>query len=488
VNAPAERCPGRGAGLSSLSNVSLPYGLSVLACTGAMVLLFFAGCSDSSPGSEPVQSVLSGHITVDASVDGSADFSGFEVLVVRPEGRRLDTLGRAETAKDGGYQAVVTAPERGVYPLVIRRRGDVLLRTDYVVADGDTASMNIAFPFTGNYVPIRSKENSALLAYRNTMGLHRQRLMRRLQNDVYSENNVSMNVRQTSSILWGMRDNYDGTYAAQIASVESLALLESWNDSLVVVRARQIESSNPRFVTAGRIARRAEARLSGQEAAVSLISTFKERAVTDDQRAALQAELVRTYIDSLDEQNAIAAADDLADAYGDSRWAEWAERARYEVENLLPGKPAPEVAARTVEGEAVELDDYSGYLVVLEFYHPSDEMYQRQIPTRNALYEATRRDSVAFISVSLEPDSLLNRAFFDGRTLPGKHVIAPDGDEDPLVEAYNVGTIPTRYLIDRDGAIVNKYPGATFFSMQDAITERLNARPERRISPRPPAP
>jgi len=115
-------------------------------------------------------------------------------------------------------------------------------------------------------------------------------------------------------------------------------------------------------------------------------------------------------------------------------------------------------------------------------------MYQRQIPTRNALYEATRRDSVAFISVSLEPDSLLNRAFFDGRTLPGKHVIAPDGDEDRLVEAYNVGTIPTRYLIDRDGAIVNKYPGATFFSMQDAITERLNARPERRISPRPPAP
>ncbi|PEN14539.1 hypothetical protein CRI94_05810 [Longibacter salinarum] len=449
--------------------------------------LSISACGESSSASKPVQSVIQGHITVDANVSGATDFSGFEILVVRPDGRSLDTLGRAETARDGAYSAVVTAPERGIYPLVIRRRGNVLLRTDYVVADKDTASMNIAFPFTGNYVPIRSVENSALVAYRNTMGLHRQRLMQRLQNDAYSENNVSMNVRQTSSILWGMRENYSGTYAAQIASVESLALLESWNDSLVVVRAGQIEPANPRFVTAGRIARRAEARRNGQEAAVKLLGDFKTRASTDEQRAALQAELVRTYIDSLQEEEALAAADDLADEFDDSEWADWADRARYEVENLLPGKPAPDMDVRTVQGESLRLDDYEGYLVVLEFYHPSDDMYQRQIPTRNALYEATRTDSVAFISVSLEPDSLLNRAFFDGRTLPGKHVIAGDGGEDPIVESYNIGTVPTRYLIDRDGSIVDKYPGATFFSLQDAITERLSARPNRRISPQTPS-
>jgi peroxiredoxin len=296
-----------------------------------------------------------------------------------------------------------------------------------------------------------------------------------------------MNVRQTSSILWGMRDSYGGTYAAQIATVESLALLESWNDSLVVARAKQVDPSNPRFITAGRIARRAEARLNGQEAAVALLGGFKERATTDGQRAALQAEVVRARIDSVQEEQALAAADVLADTYDDTRWADWAERARYEVENLLPGKEAPGVQVRTTQGETLDLEQFNGYLVVLEFYHPSDEMYQRQIPTRNALYEATRTDSVAFISVSLEPDSLLNRAFFEGRTLPGKHVIAPDGTDDDLVEAYNVGAVPTRYLIDRDGTIVDKYPGAAFFSMQDAITQRLSERPVRRLSPSPPA-
>lgn len=451
------------------------------------VALLLGGCQSSPPKPEPVQSVIRGHITVDTQVDGSGDFSGFQVLIVQPDGRSLDTLGQATTRTDGSYEATVTAPERGIYPLVIRRRGNVLLRTDYVVAKGDTASMNIAFPFSGSYVPIRSPENSALLAFRNTMGLHRQRLMQRLQRDVYSESTVLMNVRQTSSILWGMRDNYEGMYATQIASVESLALLESWNDSLVVARAQQIDPSNPRYVTAGQIARRSEARRSGQESAIRLLESFQEKALTSDQRASLQAETVRAYIDSLQEDQALAAAQRLSDEHAGTQWADWADRARYEVENLLPGKPAPEISARTVNGDSLSLESLRGYLVVLEFYHPRDDVFQQQIPTRNALYEATRTDSVAFVSVSVEPDSLLNRAFFDGRTLPGQHVIAPNGGESEITDAYNVASVPTRYLIDRDGSIVDKYPGSTFFSMQDAISERLSERPNRRISPQPPA-
>jgi peroxiredoxin len=454
---------------------------------GFSVVLVISGCGDGSSKPKPVQSVIRGHITVDAEVDASTDYSGFDVLVVRPDGRTLDTLGQATTKKDGSYQAVVTAPERGIYPLVIRRRGNILLRTDYVVAQDDTASMNIVFPFTGNYVPIRSPENSALIALRNTMGLHRQRLMQRIQRDVYAESTVSMNVRQTSSILWGMRDNYPGMYATQIASVESLALLESWNDSLVVARAGQIEPANPRYVTAGQIARRSQARVAGQESAISLLKTFEENADREEDRAALQAEQVRAYIDSLQEEEALAAADRLSDEHAGTQWAEWAERARYEVENLLPGKPAPSITAPTMQGDTVSLDALRGYLVVLEFYHPRNEVYQQQIPTRNALYEATRTDSVAFVSVSMEPDSLLNRAFFDGRTLPGQHVIAADGSNTEIVKQYNVASVPVRYLIDRDGRIVDKYPGSTFFAMQDAITKRLSERPDRRISPQPPA-
>ncbi len=464
-----------------------PWALSAIIAAALSVLLILSGCEDGPPEPEPVQSVISGHITVDAEIDASTDYAGFDVLVVRPDGRTLDTLGHATTKKDGSYQAVVTAPERGIYPLVIRRRGSILLRTDYVVAQDDTASLNIVFPFTGNYVPIRSPENSALIALRNTMGLHRQRLMQRIQRDAYVESTVSMNVRQTSSILWGMRDNYPGMYATQIASVESLALLESWNDSLVVARASQIEPANPRYVTAGQIARRSQARIAGQEEAISLLKTFEEKADRAEDRAALQAEQVRAYIDSLQEQKALAAAERLSDEHEGTEWAEWADRARYEVENLLPGKPAPAVTARTTQGDTLSLDALRGYLVVLEFYHPRDEVYQQQIPTRNTLYEATRTDSVAFVSVSLEPDSLLNRAFFDGRTLPGQHVIAPEGSDSEIAMQYNVASLPVRYLIGRDGHIVDTYPGSTFFAMQDAITERLSERPDRRISPQPPA-
>jgi len=449
-------------------------------CAGLWAVLLGTGCGEPER-SEPVQSIISGHITVDSRVDSSADFRGFEVLVLRPDGRSLDTLGHAVTGRDGAYRTVVTAPERGVYPLLIRRRGNVLLRTDYVVAHQDTAQLDIAFPFQGNYVPVQSDENYALLTYRNTMQQHRQQLIRRLQQRAAiggqraGQSNVSMNVRQTSSILWSMRQNYPGTYATQMASVESLSLLESWNDSLVVTRARQIDPSNPRYVAAARIARRAEARLHGQEKAVALLSSFEERSATDDQRAAIHAEIVRSYIDSLDADRALDAADRLISEHPRSDWAEWADRARYEVENLLPGRTVPSVEMRTVDGDTLVTDALDGNLVVLEFYVPSDEVYQQQIPTRNALYEATRTDSVTFVSISLEPDSLLNRAFFEGRTLPGRHMIAPGGAEGEFARTFNIATVPTRFLLDRDGSIVGKYPGATFFSMGDAVADLLDA-------------
>lgn len=443
-------------------------------------------CQEPDTEESAVQGRLAGTITVNPQVDSVAEYSGFEVLVIEATGREIDTLGYAVTGPDGSFATDVLARDRGIYLLMVRRRGATLLRSEYVVADGDTAEMNVELPYRRPRLPVRSDENSALSAYRNTMGLHRQALTRRLQRGQYDQSSMVMNVRQTSSILWDLQDSYDGTYAADLASVESLALLEGWNDSLVVARAQQIAPSNPRYVAAGRIARRAMARFQGQDASVQLLNDFVTEAATPDQRAALRAEVVRAYVDSLDRDRALAAAEELISEHNGTRWADWAERTVYEVENLMPGMDAPELAVQTMSGDPLTLDDLRGYLVVLEFFRPGNDMYQQQIPTRNALYEATRTDSVAFVSVSVEPDTLLNRAFFEGRTLPGAHVIAPNGPDDPIIETYNVATVPTRYLIDREGKIVDKYPGASFFAMQDAVTERLSQRPARRISPQTP--
>jgi hypothetical protein len=118
---------------------------------------------------------------------------------------------------------------------------------------------------------------------------------------------------------------------------------------------------------------------------------------------------------------------------------------------------------------------FAGHPVVLEYFRPGSNLYQQQLATRNALYERTRSDSVAFVSISVSPDTLLYRAFARNQVLPGREVIAPKGMDDPLVAAYNVADVPMRVLIDATGRIVGRYPGSAFFAFQEDFARLLRA-------------
>jgi len=434
----------------------------------------------SQPSSEPaslVQSHLQGRITVSAEVDSIPNYQGFEVLVLRqtPEGN-VDTLGYDVTNREGAFSTDVFAPDAGIYPLIVRRRGTTVASTEYIVSESDSAEVAMELPLR-RPITIRSTENSAWTAYQNTMALHRQALIENLQDTTQSGTGTAMEarVRQTAQVLWSMRRTYTGTLGAAQSAAESIALLEGWNDSLVVARANQIEPANPRFVEVARAARRAEARRGGQDAALDLLRRFQQRAASTNQKAALQAEIVRAHADSLAREDALAAARTLAQDYPDTPWSEWAARAEYEVNNLLPGMTAPVFEATTWDGASLALTDLRGQPVVVEFYQPSNELYRGQLATRKALYEAARAVDLRMISVSLQPDTLLNEAFFEGRDLPGTHVVATEELGRELVKKYNIGSLPTRLLIDADGRIVDKYVGSAFARLQEDAQQIIDA-------------
>jgi peroxiredoxin len=435
-------------------------------------ILFVVGCESSG---NRVQSHLEGRITVRSSVDATGDYSNFRIVVLDANGRSIDTLGHATTGQDGRFRTTVRAPERGVYTLTVwgRQGRKRLASADYVVAEGDTAQFEATFPIQGRGIRVRSQEHAALYGYRNTLVQHRQALVEQLQTDAQDSNAMARRVRQTSSMLWNLQETFPGTYASDLAATESLSLLTGWNDSLVVERARSIEATNPRYVEAAQIARRAAARFQGQDAALTLLDDFEKRATTDARRAGVQAARVRMFIDSLQSEAALSAAEDLKNNYPNTNWANWADRATYEVKNLLPGKKAPSIRARTLAGDSLSLREFRGTPVVLEYFHPGDELYGRQLATRNALYEATRSDSVAFVSVSVSSDTLLFRALTNNRSVPGHRVVAPEGREDPIVKSYNVVDVPKRYLIGADGRIVGRYPGAAFLALQEDLTRLL---------------
>ena len=444
---------------------SLGRGICVLA------VLVWGGCGNPPP--ERVRSHITGRITASAS----SDYSGFRVLVVDVQGRSIDTLGQTETVADGAFDLTVTAPGRGVYPLTIwGRNGERrLASTDYVVADGDSATLRVEVPLNGRPIQVRSDENMAFTAYRHTVAQHRRTLTKRLETAAPDTNAMSRGVRQTSSMLWSLQETFPNTYASKLGAAGSLSLLAGWDDSLVVARARNLPPSSPRYVETARIARRATARMHGQHAALDLLDRFEARARTDAQRAGVQAARVQAFIDSSQSEAALSAAQRLRNEYPDTKWARWAANALYEVNTLLSGMPAPPFEARTVAGDSVSLRTLAGHPIVLEYFRPGSDLYHRQLRTRNALYRSTRADSVAFVAVSVAADTLLYDAFVQGRPFPGRTVIAAGGMDDPLVRRFNIPEVPTRVLIDASGRIVGRYPGAAFFTFQEDLVHLLRS-------------
>ena len=138
------------------------------------VWLGLVGCR--TPDEDGVRSRLEGYVTVRADVDSTLDYRGFEILVASADGR-ADTLGYATSDSTGFFSMDLLAPERGIYPVFFSRRGAVLKQGQIVVAEGDSASLNLRLPDPVRPLIIRSNENAAWLAYRNSKAVHNRQLL-----------------------------------------------------------------------------------------------------------------------------------------------------------------------------------------------------------------------------------------------------------------------------------------------------------------------
>jgi hypothetical protein len=443
--------------------------------TGLLVILLAAtvsACQTQAADTDSlVVSRLSGSVTVSAEVDSIADFSGFSVIVGREGLDGIDTLGFALTTSDGRFSTSVEAPGRGIYPLIIAREGSILHVDQIVIADGDSATLNLELPVSRR-VRIGGQENAAWIAFQNTRALHNQGLIEVLQAGEVETDRFGGQVMQASGILWGLQETFPGTLGADIAAGESIVMLEDWDDELLIERANQIRANNPSYLEVARAARRAMARLQGQEASIALLNEFRERATSRELRAALVAERAIAYIDSLDEAGARSALADLRREYRGTDWAEWAEEAEYEIENLMPGKPAPALAVRTEAGQDVSLDALRGRYVMVEFFLPESEDFHRQLDIRNALLTAYEGNLTA-ISLSLQPDDAINEAFLEDRQFPGHYVVLDNGAENEIVSRYNVKVVPSRFLIGPDGRLLGRYIGDGLYAMQSDLAEHL---------------
>ena len=255
------------------------------------------GCGSDAP--EWPTMTLEGSVKIRAEIDSTANYSGFELLVYRQvDGEDADTLGIATTDTTGYFAMEISVPERGVYPLLISRYGTALHQEEMAVVAGDAATVDAVLP-TAAPLRIRSAENVAWVAYRNTRAQHQQSLNEVLTGGAIDPEAIQRTVEATSTIYTSLARTFPGTMGAEVASAESVIMLAGWNDALALQRLDSLSIDNVRIVDVLRAARRAAAREEGLEAGLGLLERWKAK--TDDQvlRAAIQSEQVLALIDSL---------------------------------------------------------------------------------------------------------------------------------------------------------------------------------------------
>ena len=124
---------------------------------------------------------------------------------------------------------------------------------------------------------------------------------------------------------------------------------------------------------------------------------------------------------------------------------------------LQPGQPAPEFTLDDLDGQPVSLSQFKGQVVLLDFWASWCVPCINDLPYLREVKKKTADWSVVFLNISLDADEVAWREAIDKHEIKGVHVRA-DGWGAEVAKTYQVMGIPSYYLVDSQGLIVEN-PG-----------------------------
>ena len=119
------------------------------------------------------------------------------------------------------------------------------------------------------------------------------------------------------------------------------------------------------------------------------------------------------------------------------------------------GGRAPGFTLEDIHGRAVSLSDFKGKVVVLDFWATWCPPCKREIPDFIELQSRYGARGLRVVGIGLdEPDKL--KAFAEGN---GMNYTVLMGTDDIAMKYGGISGIPTTFIIDRNGSIVNRFEG-----------------------------
>jgi len=119
------------------------------------------------------------------------------------------------------------------------------------------------------------------------------------------------------------------------------------------------------------------------------------------------------------------------------------------------GNPAPDFALQDVNGKDVSLADYKGNVIMVNFWATWCGPCKREIPDFVELQKTYGGKGLKIVGIALDDPSEVN-AFVKNERLNYDVLI---GTDEVAMRYGNIRSIPTTFLVDREGKIVSSYVG-----------------------------
>ena len=137
------------------------------------------------------------------------------------------------------------------------------------------------------------------------------------------------------------------------------------------------------------------------------------------------------------------------------------------------GKPAPDFRLSTLDGKKMNLSDYKGKKVILNFWATWCPPCKAEMPHMQKFYAENKEEGVEIIAVNLTNMD---------HGIDGIHKFIKDYeltftvplDEDGQIgKQYQAITIPTSYVIDTEGVIAKKIVGPMDEGMMEGLIKGI---------------